>query len=340
MKTKEKSRFWITMLLAAMLLSVANIGVLTPVTAAVPVAGEKYIIYSETSVGTTPSLALNAWSGVNIGDSADAGEGSVAKSVDAYGTPGWGLGYERIPDADLSAYADGFLFVKMKSSANATFQMGFTSPGQNAVVEIVPGNYGYDNDSLWHQIIIPVADLIDSNPSADIAVVNNVFALVDDDVNGDALVSAGDIYFDDVYYVNGPKLVFYADSGVDEAPDMWNNWGNVYAAEIDTDGAEGTNSTQLTTDTTGWWGGSFEHLSKPNVFDFAAAEDMILVFSIKTNYTGEIRVGVQTGTYNENMTDVYTFISNDVLGYDGISWTTVALPFETFTGDVLGLNFD
>ena len=123
-------------------------------------------------------------------------EGIRAQAFTAPAAQWYGLGYVPTKLHDLSAFAKGHLHLALKvpASVTADFKLGIKSPGGPAVreswIKFKAGAdpYGFVRDGQYHELLIPAADLCNSDLSA----VSILFMLAGD--------GPGTFEFDDIYW--------------------------------------------------------------------------------------------------------------------------------------------
>jgi exo-beta-1,3-glucanase (GH17 family) len=116
------------------------------------------------------------------------GDGSTSFEV----TPnpvdyGWGLFLysETGTTANLSQFAGGRLNFAVKSDSYAgKIEIGISTDsedrdGQEAFLQIGPGDYGYCNTNEWCQVSIPISAFVAANPKLDLRLVNFRFIIAD-----------------------------------------------------------------------------------------------------------------------------------------------------------------
>jgi beta-glucanase (GH16 family) len=130
------------------------------------------------------------------GSSGTPSEGTTSFALSAPAAQWYGLGVTPAKLYDLSAFAQGHLHLSLKVPAATVtdFKLGLKSPGGQNVREswlkfkkgLDP--YGFVRDGQYHQLVIPAADLVNS----DLKAVSLLFMLAGD---GPAAIE-----FDDVYW--------------------------------------------------------------------------------------------------------------------------------------------
>ena len=293
--------------------------------------GERLLVYSELTIGDSiPALNWNGWNwaAMSLDNETSAPyEGTSSANLTITDVSGWwGLGIEKTPSLNLSKFANGHLIFSVKTDYNGTFHVGFQSTGQDAFLELIPGYYNYDNDSTWHQVIVPIVDIQAVNPLADLEDVTTLFVLYDD-----TDIANASIYFDDIYWQRGPKAVIYSETttGVSyEGNSVWNNWvGTVEILDENSTAAEGVACKRINPQLhSNWWGMGVEVIPK---MDFTNYIGGLFIFSINTTYEGNLKFGMQTGTYGLDHSDQFITISPGEYGYqnDG-TWNQVIIPID------------
>jgi exo-beta-1,3-glucanase (GH17 family) len=170
---------------------------------------DNFVLYSETVTGGNPAGTVdwNVWNGTAslTKVTTNAYEGSECQKLSLIpGAQSWGWGFglqENLPHENLSAYAAGYLVFAVKTTYADILYVGFQSvlpyPNNQDAIVALAAKYGYANDGAWHQIVIPVADLLAAKASAKINDVFTGFALLN---QTKSVTTAADIYFDNVYW--------------------------------------------------------------------------------------------------------------------------------------------
>jgi exo-beta-1,3-glucanase (GH17 family) len=176
-----------------------------PLSAGGPVTANRYTAFAEavTPAEARPSVAT-AWNAWENGTTAAAADLSAADSPDASTavriTPspaswGWGMALTVPTSAeDLTQFAAGKLHFSIRTTYPGKIEVGFlTGTASDASIydvyrAIDASEYGYARDGQWHQVSIPVADLIQRGAPAfgmagsvalDLTRVTNVFVIAD-----------------------------------------------------------------------------------------------------------------------------------------------------------------
>ena len=165
--------------------------------------GTRFCIYSERTcdAGSFNRLTEGAvllWNkGNGALSAAPAFEGSEALNLAAPAAQWYGMAFTPNKLYDLSAFARGHLHIALKvpASNTADFKIGIKSPGGTAVreswIKFKNGAdpYGFVRDGQYHELLIPAADLVNSDLSA----ISLLFMLASD-------VGPGNVTIDDVYW--------------------------------------------------------------------------------------------------------------------------------------------
>jgi len=144
------------------------------------VTAGQYTLYAEkvTSGEARPGAAL-AWTSSNATaapDTTTAAEGTASMLISPTpnNTINWGItlgyanppaGYGEVAD-NLSAFAGGYLNFSIKTTYAGRLMVGYSTGNfadlseYSEMIPIGNGNYGYYNDGAWHQVKIPVADIV------------------------------------------------------------------------------------------------------------------------------------------------------------------------------------
>ena len=164
-----------------------------PPTVATAVTANRYTLLSEAVVaGETVATGLRwdpfALTGYATVAGGAPGDGSTSFEVTP--TPvdfGWGLfQYSGTGVTEnLSGFAAGRLNFAVKSdSYPGKIEIGISTDtedrdGQEAFLQIGPGDYGYCNTNEWCQVSIPVSAFLAANPKLDLRLVNFRFIIAD-----------------------------------------------------------------------------------------------------------------------------------------------------------------
>jgi hypothetical protein len=202
-----------------------------PVESAGPVTASRYTVMAEASTADearpSESTAWNAWeNGTTAGASDVASDGSPDPTGAIRITPnplvwGWGMALTLPTTAeDLSAFrvASGRLNFSVRTTYSGKIEVGFltgTASGNSlydVYLPIDPANnaYGYVNDGQWHEVSIPLEDLIargapaygmQPTVSLDLKQVTNPFVIADRyAVTGNAAGNKTPVEVDAIYW--------------------------------------------------------------------------------------------------------------------------------------------
>ena len=158
----------------------------------------RYTLYADTVTAgevrppAAGALTWNAWDGTTAIGKFVTGVGSAGDAANSFEiTPvpkvwGWGMFYgsDANASANLSNFAaNGHLRFSIKTSYPGKFELGFftnTSEGgtADAYIPISNGLYGYVNDDQWHQVVIPLKDIVKGN-GGDLSMVIHRFVIAD-----------------------------------------------------------------------------------------------------------------------------------------------------------------
>jgi len=181
-----------------------------PVVAGGPVMASRYTALADKAVaGEARPLEAPAWNAWENGTTATAADNSTAfdpadggKSIEITPKPaawGWGMTLGLPTRAEnLSAFnvASGRLNFSIRTTYPGKIEVGFltgtasTSSLYDVYLPIASGQYGYANDGQWHQVSIPLADIIAKGAMAfgmtdptksklDMTKVTNLFVIAD-----------------------------------------------------------------------------------------------------------------------------------------------------------------
>ena len=173
------------------------------------VTANRYTVYADVAVpgalDATGTMTFNSFGGntaavpqvPTAADPADAPNGiEITPIPQSYG---WGVVRNLsnlLLAEDLSGFAGGTLHFSIRTTYAGKIEVGF-STGSHATTDafdvwmpLSPGQYGYLNDGQWHQVAIPIADLIPfgakgfgmyNSPDAvlDLSKVTNPFVIAD-----------------------------------------------------------------------------------------------------------------------------------------------------------------
>ncbi|MFZ4734388.1 MAG: hypothetical protein ACOYM9_00480 [Bradymonadia bacterium] len=91
-------------------------------------------------------------------------EGLSVDQIVHAGTPWWGGGVHLEAPRDLSAWKTLHVSLRSSDGAFRTVSLGMTSGAEgspdNASASVDATEYGYENDGRWHDLKIPIADLV------------------------------------------------------------------------------------------------------------------------------------------------------------------------------------
>ncbi len=170
-----------------------------------------FVVYSESTFTDSKTIAdigsvpvWNFWANLSLTDlTTDVAEGAKAFSILLGKSGTWaGMGIELKPHIDLTAFSLGNLHVSIKTNYTRKFKVGFLYKIENTekkelFVELESGKYGYQNDGQWHDVVIPVADLVGTNGNTMLSDISNPFSIL---ANNDTIDSTNPIDFDNIYY--------------------------------------------------------------------------------------------------------------------------------------------
>ncbi|WP_026473378.1 hypothetical protein [Alkaliflexus imshenetskii] len=111
---------------------------------------------------TTVALNMNQFPGTLI---TDTYEGVKAYRFEATGASDWAMGALNYggQSVDISAFADGYYHVALRSASQAAILIRIRSTGGgNAILTFTAEGeeYGFKRDGEWHHITIPIADIV------------------------------------------------------------------------------------------------------------------------------------------------------------------------------------
>ena len=210
MKRRMNYSVFVVMLIVGILIPVISNNIVINASADEEEPSEKAIVYSDLTAGDPlqADIRWNEWEGTvavsNYTD--DPYEGSNSMCITPTGSLWWGMGVEAIPRESLYLWTGGEFVFSIKTIYSGAFVVGFQSgihptTHVDAFIPIVPGRYGYENDGNWHQVQIPIDDIVEEAPMVDIGDLANVFVIMDD-----GAVDNQPIYVDDIYYVKSPDF--------------------------------------------------------------------------------------------------------------------------------------
>ena len=158
----------------------------------------RYTLYADTVTAgevrppTAGALSWNAWDGTTavgkfVTDVGPAGD--AANNFEITPAPkvwGWGMFYgsDTNASANLSNFAaNGHLHVSIKTSYPGKFELGVRTSNADggsvdAYILIGNGDYGHVNDGQWHNLSIPLKDIVKGN-GGDLSTVIDRFVIAD-----------------------------------------------------------------------------------------------------------------------------------------------------------------
>jgi hypothetical protein len=172
---------------------------------------EKYGIYTEGgtigSVGPVFAEINNAYTSETT---ADAAEGSEAFAFIFDQVDTWGVmaairqsddGGETYNNVDISAYAEGFYNISLRTNCTKPMNLRLQGGGINGYVTLDDAvkKYGFERDGNWHSLKIPVSDFVtDGGESPDLTDISHLLVLRSN--AGNILATDDwDWYVDDIY---------------------------------------------------------------------------------------------------------------------------------------------
>jgi exo-beta-1,3-glucanase (GH17 family) len=160
------------------------------------VTQDRYTLYTDLPVGTSDlrptGLRWDAFDG-NTASFPEVntafGPGDAPRSLEITPQPasfGWGL-LRQSPTGvtdNLSGFKDGRLNFIISTTYPGKLEIGISSDtqereGQEAYLQLSPGNYGYCNTGAWCSVSIPLADFVAANPKLDLSLVLSRFIIAD-----------------------------------------------------------------------------------------------------------------------------------------------------------------
>ncbi len=145
-----------------------------PTVQSAPITASQFTLYAEIPVtgealpGQAPAWATWTW-GTATPDTSTHSEGTTSmKVVPAPAAWGWGeaLAHNNYAD-DLSAFsASGHFNFSVKTTYPGALLFGFQTGDLvdlslwNVFIPVVSGSYGYANDGAWHDVKIPISDML------------------------------------------------------------------------------------------------------------------------------------------------------------------------------------
>jgi len=176
-------------------------------------AGGNFGVFTETAAHKTAAeFALGVqgnffiWENTLVAGPQSPYEGTQSMSLQSAPGPTWfGAAFTPNVKYNLSAFnnPNGKLRFALKTSASTTFTIGMKSGNIDGVgqkwftFQAGSDPYGFVRDGQWHQLEIPVADLL---PEVDLSQVSQLFQIL-----GNSGPIAG-LEFDDVYFAGGASL--------------------------------------------------------------------------------------------------------------------------------------
>lgn len=160
------------------------------------VTASKYTLYSDTPLGASEvrptGLRWDAFDGSTAAFSDVAGNfgpGDANNSLRIVPQPasyGWGL-LRQSPTAvteNLSGYTGGTLNFQVSTTYPGKLEIGISTDtqereGQEAYLQLSPGDYGYCNTGAWCTVSIPLAAFAAVNPKIDLSLVLSRFIVAD-----------------------------------------------------------------------------------------------------------------------------------------------------------------
>jgi exo-beta-1,3-glucanase (GH17 family) len=157
------------------------------------IAANRYTLYSEAVVAGEAKATGLKWDPFALTGYADVAGGAPndgGTSFEVTPNPvdyGWGLFHYSGAGVteNLSGFSNGRLNFAVKSdSYPGKIEIGISTDtddrdGQEAFLQIGPGDYGYCNTNVWCQVSIPVSAFLAANPKLDLRYVNFRFVIAD-----------------------------------------------------------------------------------------------------------------------------------------------------------------
>jgi exo-beta-1,3-glucanase (GH17 family) len=152
----------------------ANATYYIPTVQSAPVSANRFTLYAETAVSgevhSGQALAWAPWTwGSAVPTTTTAAEGTTSMLI----TPGpldWGWGVAMAHSSyadDLSAFgSSGYLNFSVKTTYPGLLLFGFQTGNLidlslwNVFIPVGSGSYGYYNDGTWHNVKIPISDML------------------------------------------------------------------------------------------------------------------------------------------------------------------------------------
>lgn len=132
----------------------------------VNVEGPTYVFYSEDQdlPQEHPSFGLSRSGVAKVSFVGNAFEGEEAINVayDSEREPNTFIMLQtnKVGQADLSEYIDGYLNLAMKSTSTDPVLVRIEGGGANSAAYVGAGDYGFERDGNWHFVSIPMADVL------------------------------------------------------------------------------------------------------------------------------------------------------------------------------------
>jgi hypothetical protein len=157
------------------------------------ITADRYALYSEAVVAgeaRATGLRWDPFANTGYADVAGGAPNDGGTSFDISPNPvdyGWGLFQYSATGVteNLSGFSNGRLNFAVKSdSYPGKIEIGISTDtedrdGQEAFLQIGPGDYGYCNTNTWCQVSIPVSAFLAANPKLDLRYVNFRFIIAD-----------------------------------------------------------------------------------------------------------------------------------------------------------------
>lgn len=127
-------------------------------------------------------------------------EGENVHSFKSSGAESWyGFGYFSSSPLNFEAYANGYLNISIRTKSTQEFYIGMDGDGSNGEIHFISGSdgYGFKRDGLWHQLHIPVSNLVSAG--LNLSSVKHVFK-----TGGSSIA---DLAYDDIYFSEGVSTI-------------------------------------------------------------------------------------------------------------------------------------
>jgi hypothetical protein len=138
---------------------------------------------------------------VQFNDNIPAYEGEDVLSFSSQGGAGWwGWGIFSDNPLNLTHFSEGYLHLSLNTQSTETFTIGIHGANDTrGEISFQNGNdpYGFERDGTWHQLVIPMADLIAGG--LDLSACGNILTMSGATINGLAI--------DDVYLSDSPDPI-------------------------------------------------------------------------------------------------------------------------------------